>query len=345
MENIEKDNVTMSLKKPKGGLAVGIVLVVFTSAAVLVALDWENYARVLSRADWKPLLGALALTVLSYGCVSSAFALVARLLSIRMSYRDLVEVGFVTIVMNHVLTTGGVAGYSVRYVLMRRHGVALKDVVAASILHFYITSLDMLIMLPVGFLYLYRNASLPAGIAAAVGVMTLVMTVVAAVATALIFVKEWRGQFIQLLNRTARSLFHRDLSKTLQRFDDTLTRGVTDMRQRPLTVLLIIALTWIDWFASVWVVWLCFDALGDPMRFGVTLSGFVIGVMAGVLSMLPGGVGVQEGSMAGIFALLGASFQQALLASILFRAIFFLLPYAVSLPFYGRLLRQDKSKA
>lgn len=345
MEKVEKENIKLSAKTPKGGLAVGITLLVLASAAVLVALDWENYVRVLSLADGLPLMIALALTALSYLCVSSAFALVARLLGIRMSYRDLVEVGFVTIVMNHVLTTGGVAGYSVRYVLMRRHGVALKDVLAASVLHFYITSLDMLIMLPVGFLYLYRNANLPSGVTTVVGLMTLLMTVVAVVATVLIFVKGWRGRFLHVMIRIVRSLLHRDLSETFQRFDSTLTRGVTDMRRQPLTVLLIVVLTWIDWFASVGVVWMCFDALGEPMRFGVTLSGYVIGVMAGVLSMLPGGIGVQEGSMAGVFALLGTSFQRALLVSLLFRAIFFLLPYAVSLPFYGRLLRQDKSKA
>ena len=341
MENVEKESTTT---KPKGGLAVWLALIVFLSGTVLVALDWENYVRVLSQAAWMPLLGALALTVVSYVCVSSAFALVARLLDIQMSYRALIGTGFVTIVMNHVLTTGGIAGYSIRYFLMRKHGVALKDVVAASILHFYITSLDMLIMLPVGFLYLYNHADLPSGIAAAVAVLTLVMTIIAVFASAIIFVKKWRGRFIGVVVHTVRFAIHRDLSKTLRRFDDTLTRGVTEMRHQPLTVIRIVVLSWIDWFASVWVVWLCFDALGEPMRFGVILSGYVIGVMTGVLSMLPGGLGVQEGSMAGIFTLLGSSFQQALLTSILFRAIFFLLPYAVSLPFFGRLLHQDRSK-
>jgi hypothetical protein len=344
MENIEKEKSTTRVTKPKKGLTLGIVLLVFLSGAILVFLDWENYASVLSQADLLPVLGALALTVVSYVCVSSAFALVARLLGIHMRFRLLIEAGFVSIVMNHVLTTGGVAGYSVRYVLMRKHGVALKDVAAASILHFYITSLDMLSMLPVGFFYLYRNADLPAGITVLVGVMTLIMAVVALIATWLILVEERRRQVLDALTRIVRRTFHRDMEMSVRRFGNTLTRGVTELRRHPLTLLLVVALTWIDWLASVGVVWLCFDALGEPMRFGVILSGYVIGVMAGVLSLLPGGIGVQEGSMAGVFTLLGASFQHALLASILFRGIFFLLPYGVSLPVYGRLLRQDKSK-
>jgi uncharacterized protein (TIRG00374 family) len=262
------------------------------------------------------------------------------MLGIRMSRRDLAEIGFLSTILNHVLTTGGVAGYSVRYLLMRRRGVALKDVLAASVLHFYLTSLDMLSMLPVGFLYLLVNTSLPRGVTVLVGLMTLIMAIAAAVATALIFRAGWRTRLLNGALRLGRAVLRRDFRKPLERFDASLAKGVAAMRREPRVVLAVMALTWIDWFASVAVVWLCFDAFGAPIPFGDSLSGFVIGVTAGVLSMVPGGLGVQEGSMAGVFALLGASFQRALLASILFRIVFFLVPYGVSLPFYGRLLRK-----
>jgi hypothetical protein len=66
-------------------------------------------------------------------------------------------------------------------------------------------------------------------------------------------------------------------------------------------------------------------------------TGFVIGVMAGVLSALPAGIGVQDGSMAGVFALLGVGFEEAVLAALLFRGVFYVVPYIVSLGFYWRL--------
>jgi uncharacterized protein (TIRG00374 family) len=336
----EEGKMTEGTPRSQGRLALVLVVLILLAGGILVALDWGQFEPVLARADWKPVLIALVLTVLSYACVSSAFAVVSRLLGIQMSFRALTETGLVSIVLNHVLTTGGLAGYSVRYILMRRYGVALKDIVAASILHFYLTSLDMITMLPLGFLYLLLNVDLPAGVTALVGLMTLLLTVVAVLATWLIFVQEPRRRFFAAVTRLARKVLHRDVNETFQRLDATLTRGVAAMRRKPWTVVWIMALTWIDWFASVAVVWLCFDALGPPLRVGAILTGYVIGVMAGVLSMLPGGLGVQEGSMAGIFVLLGASFQQALLASILFRGIFFLLPYGVSLVFYGHLLRR-----
>jgi uncharacterized protein (TIRG00374 family) len=342
MNALEKDEKTMeSVPQRPGRLTIALTLLVLLVGAVIVASDWRQFATVLEQADWRPLLAAVAVTMLAYACISLSFALVSRLLGIQMSYRNLFAAGFVSIVLNHVITTGGVAGYSVRYVLMRRDGVALKDVAAASILHFYLTSLDMILMMPVAFLYLLLNATLPRGVIAIVGLMTLILAGIAVTATTVIFSERWLSRVVQLLTTAVRRLLRRDVSEALQRVESTLKRGVEVMRRRPLAVLLVMALSWIDWFGSVFVLWFCFDALGEPIGFGVALTGYVIGMMAGLLSMVPGGVGVQEGSMVGIFVLLGAPFQQALLASILFRGVFFLLPYGISIPFYGRLLRAD----
>jgi hypothetical protein len=342
MEKVDRESAAGGFQASRQRITTFLIIAIVLTGAFLVVLDWGKFAPVLAQADWQPVFLALLLTLISYLCVSYAFTLVNQILGIQVSRRDLIGIGFVTIVMNHVLTTGGVAGYSVRYLLMRKHGVSLKDVLAASILHFYLTSLDMLAMLPVGFLYLLLNTEMPAGVTALLGMMTGLMAIVAVVATGLIFFISWRQRLVQFLVSLGSMILHRNLSETLTRFDDTLTRGVSAMRQQPSKVLLVITLTWIDWFSSVGVVWLCFDAFGQPIRFGVILAGYVIGVMAGVLSMVPGGYGVQEGSMTAIFVLLGASFQQALLASILFRGVYFFLPYGISLVFYGRLLKTTR---
>jgi uncharacterized protein (TIRG00374 family) len=340
MDQIQEELTIQRGIESRRRFAAAFILIVVFAGVVLVIVDWSHLAPVVRQMDWKTLPGAFLLTFLSYFCVSYAFAAVSRMLGIRMRSRDLAEIGFVSEILNHVLTTGGVAGYSVRYFLMSRHGVSMRDFLAASILHFYLTSLDMLAMLPVGFLYLLLNTSLPPGIAKLLGLMTLLMGTIFIVSTILIFLDSKRTPFLKFAAALVKKAVGRDLSETLQRFDDTMARGVAVMRKKPATILWIMALTWIDWFSSVAVVWFCFDAFGEPVPVGVILTGYVIGVMAGVLSMVPGGFGVQEGSMAGVFVLLGAPFEQAILASVLFRGIFFLAPYLVSLGFYGRLLRK-----
>ena len=69
------------------------------------------------------------------------------------------------------------------------------------------------------------------------------------------------------------------------------------------------------------------------------VTGFAIGIAVGVMSMVPGGIGVQEGSMAGTYHLLGMPLEEAVVLSLLFRVIFQLVPLALSMSLYWRVLR------
>ena len=55
--------------------------------------------------------------------------------------------------------------------------------------------------------------------------------------------------------------------------------------------------------------------------------------------MVPGGIGVQEGSMAGTFNLLGMPLEEAVVLALLFRVVFQLVPLALSMLLYWRVLR------
>lgn len=304
--------------------------------------DWDEVRTVVEQADWTPLIFASLFTVISYLCVSFNFAVICRLLGIQMKIGELSEIGFVSTVLNHVVQSGGAAGYSVRYTFISRSGATNKDILAASIFQYYLTSLAMLSMLPVGFIYLLLNAQMKPGIAALIAVATLVLMILFILATLFVFQSRTRGRLLGVTGRVVQLIARRDVSETLVTFDETMTRGVSALREHPLGLLMIILLVTVDWVASVVVLWFCFDALGPSVTAGALITGFVIGVMAGVVSMLPAGIGVQDFSMAGIFALLGTSFEQAVLASVLWRGVFYLLPYIISLGFYWHLARRAK---
>jgi uncharacterized protein (TIRG00374 family) len=142
------------------------------------------------------------------------------------------------------------------------------------------------------------------------------------------------------LSKVVRATMHRDIGPSLDEFDATMARGVDALRQRPSFLGLLVGSVAVDWASSAAALWFSFDALGEPLSLGVLLTGFAIGITAGVLSMIPGGLGVQEGSMAGIYALLGVPLQQAVLAAILFRVVYYMIPYVVSLGVYWHLLRR-----
>ncbi len=330
------------VSRPHNRLVTVIISSILVVGIAFVLSDWQDMCKVLGEADWRYLLPAALFTFLSYSFYSFAYAYVAQQLGIRMGKRELAEVCFVSTIVNHVLSTGGVVGYSLRYLLMRMYNVSLKEVLSSSFLHYYLTSLDMLTFLPLSFIYLLSHASVPRGAAIALGLMTLMFGCVLFLITGLVIFPSRRRPFITLVGRLGIKIVHRDITGWLAQFDESLTRGSQVFRQKPLKLLWIMALTLLDFSCSILALEFVFQALGPPVKAGILVSGYVIGIMAGLLSMVPGGLGIQEGSMAGIYALMGINLQQAVLAAILFRAIYYLLPYFLILPFSNRLLRRAK---
>jgi len=321
-------------------LLIGIIIIVVLIGGFFIASDWEDFRKVLSEADWRMILPALAFTATSYFCVGYSYAIVSQLLDIRMNRRDLTEIGFVTVILNHIITTGGVAGFSVRYLLMEPFGVKMREVLTSSLLHFYLTSMVMIAILPFNFVYLLNHATLPKGIAIVIGIATVAVVIISIIGALLLFVTAIRAPVLTFFGNTANKLFRREIQERFNQFNETLDQSAAALLTKPLGLLTIIIIVIIEWSAGVIALGFCFKALGPVPAIGVLITGFVIGLIAGVLSMVPGGFGVQEASMAGIYALLGVPFEQALLAAILFRGVYYLVPYVLSLTFYGRLLRR-----
>jgi uncharacterized protein (TIRG00374 family) len=326
-------------------LATAIILAITLVGVIFVAADWQKMRRVLAEADWRYLPIVLLFTFLSYAFYSYGFAVVAQMLDILMRKRELAEVCFISTVVNHVLTTGGVVGYSLRYLLMSMYKVPFKDVISSSIFHVYLTSLDMLTILPLSFIFLMVHATVPQGAAISLAVMTLIFLVVLILSTGFVLLPTIRQPIISLLASLGSKILRRDYKPWLAQLNETMTHGGRAIRNRPIILVWIMVLTLADFICSIAAIGFIFTALGTTVSPGVLVTGYVIGIMAGLLSMVPGGFGIQEVSMAGIYALLGVPFEVAVLAAILFRLLYYLIPYFCILPFYNRLLHQARQQA
>ena len=167
-------------------LVTVLILAITLLGVVVVASDWQDMSQVLAQADWRYIPVVVLFTFFSYLCYSYGYAFVCELLGIQMHKRELAEICFISTVVNHVLTTGGVAGYSLRYLLMKMYKISFKDVITSSFLHYYLTSLDMLTFLPLTFIYLLLHAEVPRGWAIGLGLMTLLFVLVLVLTTGIV---------------------------------------------------------------------------------------------------------------------------------------------------------------
>jgi len=330
----QPDSQPMHTQRLLLGIVAGVVLL----GVVMVALDWHQAAHVLKNAEWEWVAVALVFTALSYLCLSAGFAAASRIFEITLKGRDLLAIGFITNALNNLVSTGGAAGYSVRLILMRRRGQTTSDILAAAILHSYLNTLAVLVLLPFGLIHLLASHPLSehekVGLGIALGLTCLALSVV----SAFVFYPPARKTILGIVIGLGRRITGHDLSSSFSGLDLALTRGVGAMCQHPSRLAQLIGLVIIDWASSVLALGFCFSALGSRLSIGVLVTGFAVGVAAGLVSMVPGGLGVQDGSMTGIYVWLGVPLEQAVLASVLFRVVYYMFPFVVSLAFYWGLL-------
>jgi uncharacterized protein (TIRG00374 family) len=321
---------------------IAISAIVFVLLAVLiVALDWNQIHQIIGKAHWQLTLVALLFTIISYFCLSFGYVLVNRVFGIGIRWWKLFEVGIVSTTLNNILGFLGAAGHSLRVQLLKGKEIDAGEVLAASIFHSYLNNVMLLLLLAMGLISLLFSHIVYGGSAIGLGLIAAILVVSLVISTVIIFVPWFKTKLLHFTKKVWHFFTHRDITPFLTDLDHGLARGLVALRDRPWELTLLLALMAGEWAFQAVVLWFCFSALGNAPHLGVLLSGFGIGLSAGNLSMVPGGLGVQEASMAGIYALLGMSFAQAALVAILFRVVYDFVPFFISLPFYTRLIRKD----
>ncbi|WP_273841644.1 lysylphosphatidylglycerol synthase transmembrane domain-containing protein [Rubrobacter calidifluminis] len=312
---------------------VALLAVAIPAGAVLVVQARGDVSGVLVRARPWPVGAALLLTAASYLFLSGSFAVLGRVFGVSLARRELFTVGFVSCALGYLTSAGGAAGYSLRVLVARRRGRPAENMLAASMAHSVMNNLILVLLVPAGGILLLGSARLSAGWGADGRGVVLFAGILAALA-ALVSVRRVRLPLWRALQGTFAGGF-------LGRLWGEIRGGVALLRSRPRNALVPLALSVADWGCSAGALWFCFDALGYHLAPAVLLAGFVLGAVAGAASMVPGGLGVQEASMSALFALLGVPLGKAVLAALLFRIVYYVLPFMVSLPLYRGLLRRE----
>ena len=114
------------------------------------------------------------------------------------------------------------------------------------------------------------------------------------------------------------------------RFQHRLDTGIQFLLSRPVGMLGPTAWITFDWVLTCGVLWAAFRAVSHPLSPGLVMVGFGVGLFFSLVSFVPGGLGIMEGSMAAVFVSLGVPFEKAIVAILIFRVSYHLIPLIVS---------------
>ena len=320
-------------------IAIGLMILV---GGIIIFLDRNEVKQLPGKAEWGFIFVALGFVAVSYFLESLSTVVMLRVFGAELDRYYLFKLGFVSNVLSNLIALP--ASLALRLLILRRHGVTQSQIVGSSLLLSYFKNLVFITLIPVSLVYIIFSYPLVFGGVATMILIIVILVIAIAVATIITFNGSVRGLVLRVLARIWHLLTRKDIETPLKNFNDAVTQGISQLRQQPRFSLLLAGSVIGDVAAMIAGLFFCFQALGIPVHLGVLITGFNFGITLTVISFIPGDIGVQEASIAGILAIFGVPFSQGVLGSILFRVLYYFVPFIFSLGFYWSLLRETRLK-
>lgn len=316
--------------------AVGLFIL---AGFIVIFLEWDGVKQAITHANWFLTPIAVVFSGLAYFILGVIFLSISRLFNLKVKSWDLIKIGYVSNVMDNLLPGVGLPGLSLTVLLLRRRGTGTAEAIAPSLFRSYFDDVVFIAILPLPLIYILTTHPLPRTESIALIVTTILVVLFAAVTSIMVFSGKVRRGIMGFVIKTWRSITKKDLSQPLTSFAQRFGDGVDRIRRHPKQVFTVIILLILYWLTAALVVWFCFFSLGSYLDFSVVLTGFLISRISGVISFLPGGLGTQDATMVGFYTLFGIPVAQSILIAILFRVVYYFIPFIASIGFYRNLLK------
>jgi uncharacterized protein (TIRG00374 family) len=324
-----------------------VVLVLLAAGAAIVLLNVGDIRRAVSNARWDFAVYAFMTTVLVLLAQSGSYVLVNRAMGISLKNPDLMIIGIVSITIGNVVSVLGTAEHIIRALLIVPRGYRAGHVISASAVHAYIKDLVILVLVPVGLAIMLPTTPLSDikffGLIG-LGIASAALLVFITLALFFMPLRQWLlGVFAGLwhfLGHIIPPLKRHEPGPEIDRFDTAVEEAKKAFRARPALAAPIAFLILADWVFTLITLEFAFLAFNYPVQPGTLMVGYALGKVSGILSFIPGGLGIYTVSTVGAYVLLGVPFFEASVAVVLFRVIYHYAPYPVSFVFYRYLLKR-----
>ena len=328
----------------------GTLVIALLAFAVLFAFtDINELADILANANLPLLALPLLCVIASYVTMALSYHGIARAAGGQISFMDMLKITLVANSLNYILATGGLSGFAARMYYFTRRSIPAESAVVISLAQTFLTNMTLLLFVLLGFVYVFvaRDLDATATVGAA-AIMVGLVAVAGAGATVLLH----RGMRRCCLLYTA-ELTHRTFRRlrpaagitriSLQRYLATLDRGISFLVANKKAMRWPLFFISLDWLLTILILHTSFLTIRYALPFAQTVVGFSVGIVVSFVSLIPGGLGIMEGSMSAVFAGMGVPFEEAVAAVLLFRVTYYIRPLLVSLVFLRDMLAQGRS--
>ncbi|MDQ3123340.1 MAG: flippase-like domain-containing protein [bacterium] len=304
----------------------------FIALTALVIITWdqivEAFKKLSSLNGWALLL-MIPLQLASYFAVAKLYKIFldsqGENLKLRTLYKVALELNFV----NHVFPSGGVSGFSYLSLRLKQLGVSTAKSTLAQLLRFALTFMSFLIILLIGVFVLTFNSSTSAliifitstiilGTIFGAGIGIYIISNSSRIKSFVSWLPRAINAFLRTIRLTKRSIINiENVENTLEDLHKNYVVLRKDMKliKRLLLWALLINIFEV---ATIYMVYVAFGSLINP---GALIIAYAVANFAGLVAVLPGGVGIYEGLMTATLASAGVPQALALSATVIYRVL------------------------
>ena len=315
-----------------------LVLLILFLGVVFVILSFSELEHTLATLQqgnlWYILL-ALLIEIGWFFLVGITYRSIYRLLGMRESIMNLTKVAAAATFVNVVMPTAGVGGIAIFVNAAKKDGHSTGKVTLAAALFVLFDLAAFLAVLGLGMIVLIRRNDLDAGEISA----SLILLSIASVLAFTLYLgfrsAELMGNFLarlsRLVNTILRPFIRRDYlrEERAHEFAHEMADGLVSLPDRPRGLLKPLFLAFVNKGLLICILLCAFLAFEVPFSSGTIIGGFAIGYLFMIVSPTPSGIGVVEGVLPLALKSLRVIWSQAVVVTIVYRAMTFWVPLGI----------------
>lgn len=322
---------------------LALVFIVFSMA------ELQNIRNTLREANINFLMMAFLFEIICLCNTSATFYVLYQMVGLKESLGQLFLMASAASFVNLIAPTAGVGGIAVFLDAAKRRNKSTARVMVVGILYLVYEYAALFCILVLGFIVLIRRNNLNAGELIAAGFLLIVALAIGMLLVLGYKSSEQLGELLagltRLVNRILAPLLHRDcLSvENAYKFSQEVAEGISTIRGTYKNLIWPFLFTLNNKVLLLCILTLTFLALNTPFTIGTLVGGFSISYLFFYASPTPSGVGMVEGILPTALNTLRVPFTDAVLITLVFRAVTLWFPFLVGGASFRLMQRQAKT--
>jgi uncharacterized protein (TIRG00374 family) len=295
------------------------------------------------------LLFLLPLQIINYDAYARMYRSFFRILGKETRYRDMYKVALELNFVNHVFPSGGVSGFSYFSLRLKSLGISTARATLVQMMKFIFLFLSFEVLLVVGLFSLAIGGRV-SNFTMMIGASLVTFLAVATLGLAFIIGSRQRiNGFFTFVTQALNKFIHTFRPKHPETINVGRVRSIfTELHEnylvlkndygalkRPLSYALVANVT------EVLTVYMVYIAFGHWVNPGAVILAYAVANFAGLISVLPGGVGIYEALMTAVLAAAGVSPGISIPVTVMYRVFNMLIQIIPGYYFYHRAIRSQ----